>query len=211
MNTWMRRSSDAFTSHGSAGEFKFDRNVPAHPESVHDSLQQSADIHACPQLCRQLRVDHRDLADAGQQRFHPRDLQLHHAQKAATLLLLVDLGQHLRRGSDRRQRILELVRDDVGGERLDESHMLVEPPRFLLQRAPLQSEEFLLVRAEVEDSGDRQKNEQQIERHQPKRDAREKTADAIGDPLHGSPRSAAGSAAGPQRLCWRYVGHATHR
>ena len=145
---WMSRSSDALTSHDSGGTAKtIDTfGALAHAEAVDDPLQQRANVDARSLLVRELGVDERDLADAGEQRFHPRDLLLHHPQKPFPLLRLIDLGEHFRGRTNRGQRVLELVRD-VGGKRLDEAHVLVEPARQALQRARELADLVVLARA----------------------------------------------------------------
>src|SRR5258708_22326898 len=99
-----------------------------------DSFQQDAHIDGRSFLGRQLGVDERDLADAGEERLHPRDLKLDHSQETLALIGLVDFGQHLRGCADRGQRVLEFVRD-VGGERFDEADVLVEAPCQTFERA----------------------------------------------------------------------------
>jgi hypothetical protein len=238
MNTWMRRSSDAFTSHGSAGEFNsietFPRirnpstilsSSPRTSTRVRNSVVNRASIIVISRT--PARSDSILAISSSTMRRKRRRCSCSSTSASISVAVRIDASGFLNScetsaandSMNRTYSSSRRVKRSRARERSPISSCLREPrkrprgeqARFLPQRASLQSEEFLLVRAEVEDPGDRQENQQEIERHEAERDAREKAADAIGDPLHGSPRSTAGSAAGPPAARWRYVGHATHR
>ena len=85
-------------------------------------------------LVRELRVDSRQLADAGDQPLQPIDVARQHPEKALTLGGIVGRGDDLGSDANRRQRVLELVRD-VSRERLEQADVRVQPSRQLLERA----------------------------------------------------------------------------
>jgi len=130
------------------GEREIERHAVAlaHAETIDELPQQVAHVDVRLLLVADLAVDRRDLADLRQQLLHPRDLRLGDAREARPLLRRVDLRQHLRRHPDRRERVLELVRN-LGRERFRRALMRLDPARQPLQRARQLADLVALSRA----------------------------------------------------------------
>src|SRR5207244_2338878 len=106
----------------------------AQAKSVDDLPQQRAKVDRRALLALDLRVDARDLPHLREEVLHPRDLHLRDAQKTMAVFGRLDRREHLRRGANRRERVLELVRY-VRRERLSQLLVLFHAAGEALQRA----------------------------------------------------------------------------
>ena len=129
----IRRSRDA---HRAAGDPQRHRRFGSLGEAkpVDHLCQQRADVYRLQRLLFELRVDVGEIPHVGNQAVEPVHVLGEQIEEAGPVQRVLGLRGHLRGGADRRQRVLELVRD-VAREPLDLADVLVEPARQLLQRA----------------------------------------------------------------------------
>ncbi len=105
----------------------------AQPKGLDETLEQRIEGDPFEFFLIDPSVDAGDLAGLGEQPFHPRHVAWIMVRKRRRSHGVVDLEGHVGGRPDRGERVLELVRD-IGGKRLGELEVLLEPAGELGQR-----------------------------------------------------------------------------
>ena len=155
-----------------AFEADLDGDVVAEPGFVGDrrqGLEQAAKIDRRHILTLQFGIEPAGIGDVRDQPIEPLDVVLDHRQQPRAAVLVARQRQRLDRGAQRRQRVLQFMRD-VGGEHLDRLDAVVERIGHVAQRAGEMAD---LVAAAGE-----------IGNFDPGPDAAADTLGAVGEPPH---------------------------